>query len=55
VSNEVGFAPVATTPSGRWFQDALGRLNAMVASVADRVHLVVAGRVLDLSGTPVVP
>jgi adenosylcobinamide kinase/adenosylcobinamide-phosphate guanylyltransferase len=55
VSNEVGFAPVATTPSGRWFQDGLGRLNAMVAAVADRVHLVVAGRVLDLSGTPVVP
>ena len=55
VTNEVGFAPVAATPSGRWFQDALGRLNAMVASVADRVHFVVAGRVLDLSGTPVVP
>jgi protocatechuate 3,4-dioxygenase beta subunit len=27
----------------------------MVAAIADRVHLVVAGRVLDLSGTPVVP
>ena len=29
-------APVATTPSGRWFQDALGRLNAVVASGAER-------------------
>jgi adenosylcobinamide kinase/adenosylcobinamide-phosphate guanylyltransferase len=55
VTNEVGFAPVATTSSGRWFQDALGRLNAVVASSADRVHVVVAGRVLDLSDAPVVP
>jgi adenosylcobinamide kinase / adenosylcobinamide-phosphate guanylyltransferase len=55
VTNEVGLAPVATTPSGRWFQEALGRLNAVVASWADRVHLVVAGRVLDLSDAPVVP
>jgi adenosylcobinamide kinase/adenosylcobinamide-phosphate guanylyltransferase len=55
VTNEVGFAPVATTPSGRWFQDALGRVNAGLASRADRVHLVVAGRVLDLSDAPVVP
>lgn len=55
VTNEVGMAPVATTPSGRWFQDALGRLNAVVAAGADRVHLVVAGRVLDLSDAPVVP
>lgn len=55
VTNEVGFAPVATTPSGRWFQDALGRLNAVVAASADRVHVVVAGRVLDLSDAPVVP
>jgi adenosylcobinamide kinase / adenosylcobinamide-phosphate guanylyltransferase len=55
VTNEVGFAPVATTPSGRWFQDALGRVNAGIASRADRVHLVVAGRVLDLSDAPVEP
>jgi adenosylcobinamide kinase/adenosylcobinamide-phosphate guanylyltransferase len=55
VTNEVGFAPVATTSSGRWFQDALGRVNAGVASGADRVHLVVAGRVVDLSDAPVVP
>lgn len=55
VTNEVGLAPVATTPSGRWFQEALGRMNAGIASSADRVHLVVAGRVLDLSDAPVVP
>ncbi len=54
VTNEVGLAPVATTSSGRWFQDELGRLNARIAAVADHVHLVVVGRVLDLSDAPVV-
>jgi adenosylcobinamide kinase/adenosylcobinamide-phosphate guanylyltransferase len=46
---------VPTTVSGRFFQDELGRLNALVAGVAARVHLVVAGRVVDLSDAPVVP
>lgn len=55
VTNEVGWSLVATTASGRFFQDELGRLNAAVAAVAARVHLVVAGRVLDLSSAPVVP
>ena len=52
VSNEVGWSLVATTPGGRFFQDELGRLNSAVASVAARLHLVVAGRVLDLSAAP---
>lgn len=55
VSNEVGWSLVATTPSGRFFADELGRLNAAVSAVVDRVHLVVAGRVLDLTTAPVVP
>jgi len=55
VTNEVGWSLVATTASGRLFQDELGRLNALVAAVAARVHLVVAGRVVDLSEAPVVP
>ena len=55
VTNEVGWSLVPTTPSGRFFQDELGRLDAQVASVAAHVHLVVAGRVLDLSDAPVVP
>ncbi|GAA2491214.1 bifunctional adenosylcobinamide kinase/adenosylcobinamide-phosphate guanylyltransferase [Terrabacter carboxydivorans] len=55
VTNEVGWSLVATTPSGRLFQDELGRLNALVSRVAARVHLVVAGRVVDLSDAPVVP
>ena len=54
VTNEVGWSLVATTTSGRLFQDELGRMNAALAAVAARVHLVVAGRVLDLSDTPVV-
>ena len=55
VTNEVGWSLVPTTASGRFFQDELGRLNAAVAAVAAHVHLVVAGRVLDLSSAPVVP
>ena len=55
VTNEVGWSLVPTTASGRFFQDELGRLNAAVAAVSARVHLVVAGRVVDLSATPVVP
>lgn len=55
VTNEVGWSLVPETPSGRFFADELGRLNAAVSSVADRVHLVVAGRVLDLTSAPLVP
>ena len=55
VTNEVGWSLVATSPSGRFFQDELGRLNADVAAVTARVHLAVAGRVIDLSDAAVVP
>jgi adenosylcobinamide kinase/adenosylcobinamide-phosphate guanylyltransferase len=51
----VGWSLVPETPSGRFFADELGRLNAAVSAVADRVHLVVAGRVLDLTAAPLVP
>ncbi len=54
VSNEVGWGVVPASASGRLFRDVLGRLNAALAARADRVHLVVAGRVLDLSAAPVV-
>jgi adenosylcobinamide kinase/adenosylcobinamide-phosphate guanylyltransferase len=54
VTNEVGLGVVPATVSGRLFRDELGRLNNAVSAVSDRVHLVVAGRVLDLSGAPVV-
>ena len=55
MTNEVGWSLVPTTASGRFFQDELGRLNALVAAAAAGVHLVVAGRVIDLSDAPVVP
>jgi adenosylcobinamide kinase/adenosylcobinamide-phosphate guanylyltransferase len=54
VSNEVGWSVVPDTSTGRMFRDDLGRLNAAVSAASDRVTLVVAGRVLDLSSCPVV-
>ncbi|MBT0565313.1 nicotinate-nucleotide--dimethylbenzimidazole phosphoribosyltransferase [Williamsia sp. CHRR-6] len=50
VSPEVGLSLVAPTPAGRRFQQDLGSLNAAVAQVCDRVVLVVAGRVIELTG-----
>ena len=55
VTNEVGLSVVPSTSSGRIFRDELGRLNAAVSAASNRVALVVAGRVLDLSSCPVVP
>ena len=54
VSSEVGLWVVPSTSSGRMFRDELGRLNAAVSAASDHVFLVVAGRVLDLYGCPVV-
>jgi adenosylcobinamide kinase/adenosylcobinamide-phosphate guanylyltransferase len=48
VSNEVGSGVVPATMSGRLFRDVLGALNNRVAAEADRVQLIVAGRVLEL-------
>jgi len=48
VSDEVGLSVHAPTPAGRLFADALGLCNQTVASISDRVLLVVAGRTLEL-------
>lgn len=48
VSEEVGLGVHPETAAGRRFADELGALNRAVAEVADRVLLVVAGRVLPL-------
>jgi adenosylcobinamide kinase / adenosylcobinamide-phosphate guanylyltransferase len=48
VSEEVGLSVHPPTELGRRFVDALGALNAEVASRADDVRLVVAGRMLRL-------
>ena len=43
VTNEVGLGLVPDTASGRWFRDALGRLNIGLAERCDEVWLCVAG------------
>jgi len=48
VSDEVGLGVHPSTEAGRRFRDALGEVNQAVAAAADRVLLVVAGRVLPL-------
>jgi len=48
VSDEVGLGVHPYSEPGRRFRDALGSVNRAVADIADRVLLVVAGRVLAL-------
>jgi adenosyl cobinamide kinase/adenosyl cobinamide phosphate guanylyltransferase len=48
VSEEVGLAVHAPTEVGRRFVDAVGECNRGLATVADRVLLVVAGRTIEL-------
>ena len=55
VTNEVGWSLVPTTPSGRFFQDELGRLNADLGAMTRYIYLVVAGRVLPLGQAEAVP
>jgi adenosyl cobinamide kinase/adenosyl cobinamide phosphate guanylyltransferase len=54
VSDEVGLGVHPYSEAGRQFRDALGSVNRAVANIADRVLLVVAGRVLALDPAPVV-
>ncbi|WP_026926080.1 bifunctional adenosylcobinamide kinase/adenosylcobinamide-phosphate guanylyltransferase [Granulicoccus phenolivorans] len=48
VTNEVGWTLVSEHASGRLYTDWLGRINQLFAARCDEVHLVVAGRVLQL-------
>ncbi len=48
VSNEVGMGVHPETDMGRVYRDELGRLNQMVAAVADTTMLLVAGRAVRL-------
>lgn len=48
VSNEVGMGLVPPYPLGRAYRDLLGRVNARLATRADRAFLLVAGLPLDL-------
>lgn len=51
VSPEVGLTVVPATESGRRFADELGTLNQRLASVCDRVVLVIAGQPLTVKET----
>jgi adenosylcobinamide kinase / adenosylcobinamide-phosphate guanylyltransferase len=48
VSHEVGLTIVAATVSGRRFTDELGALNQRLATLCDRVVLMVAGQPLHI-------
>ncbi len=48
VSDEVGLGVHPSSEVGRSYRDAMGTLNQLVADLADRVLLVVAGQVLTL-------
>ena len=50
VSNELGMGLVPDTELGREFRDAHGRMNQRVASVCDRVLLMVAGLPVVVKG-----
>jgi adenosyl cobinamide kinase/adenosyl cobinamide phosphate guanylyltransferase len=52
VTNEVGLGIVPTDGAlSRTYRDLLGRVNAIWADAADRVYLLIAGRVLALEKT----
>jgi len=50
VTNEVGSSIHPATELGRWYQDALGRANALVARHATNVVMMVCGMPLVLKG-----
>jgi adenosylcobinamide kinase / adenosylcobinamide-phosphate guanylyltransferase len=50
VSDEAGLGVVPATAAGRAFRDELGRLNQALAAESEETELIVAGRVLPLSG-----
>ncbi len=52
VSDEVGLGVHPTSEAGRRFRDALGLVNQAVAACADKVLLVIAGRVVPLEAAP---
>ncbi len=52
VANEVGSGIVPEHPLGRQYRDMAGSLNQKLASVADKVVLVVAGLPLPLKPSP---
>ncbi|WP_114905778.1 bifunctional adenosylcobinamide kinase/adenosylcobinamide-phosphate guanylyltransferase [Ornithinimicrobium murale] len=52
ISDEVGWGLPATTDQERTHHEVLSHVNHRFSAVSDRVHLLVGGRVVDLSATP---
>ncbi|MGD8622977.1 MAG: bifunctional adenosylcobinamide kinase/adenosylcobinamide-phosphate guanylyltransferase, partial [Anaerolineae bacterium] len=52
VSNEVGLGLVPAYPLGRTYRDGLGWANQILAHIADRAILMVAGLPVDLKALP---
>jgi len=50
VSNEVGLGIVPSTPLGRRYRDALGRVNKIIAAASSEATLMVAGLDIHLKG-----
>jgi adenosylcobinamide kinase / adenosylcobinamide-phosphate guanylyltransferase len=50
VSNEVGLGLVPAYPMGRYFRDALGRVNQRLAQTADTVYFMVSGLPMLVKG-----
>ena len=50
VSNEVGLGLVPAYPLGRFFRDALGRVNQRLAQAADTVYFMVSGLPMLVKG-----
>ena len=48
VSNEVGMGLVPPYPIGRLYRDSLGWINQRLASLADEVYLLIAGKAIPL-------
>lgn len=54
VTQDVGWLAADLSPQDHLVADLLGQVNVRLSAAATCVHAVIAGRVLDLSGTPLV-
>lgn len=52
ISDEVGWGLPATTEAERTHHEVLSHVNHRFSAASDRVHLIVGGRVVDLSEAP---
>ncbi|MBN2040591.1 MAG: bifunctional adenosylcobinamide kinase/adenosylcobinamide-phosphate guanylyltransferase [Spirochaetes bacterium] len=50
VSNELGMGIVPPTPVGRHYRDIAGRMNQIIAGIADEVYFVVSGIPVKIKG-----